>query len=116
MSHAVRFVCGLALALLLTHVFAAHAQPLSSEWQRCAKSDTAPDDGIAACTAIIDSGKERGKNLSIAHFNRANGWTAKGEADRAIADLSGAIGLDDTNGKAFFNRGNAWAARGACDR
>src|SRR5688500_9997572 len=92
------------------------AQSLTAEWQRCASSDAAPDDGIAACTAIIDSGAERGKNLSIAHFNRANGWLAKGELDRAIADFSGAIGLDGTNAKAFYNRGNAWAALGARER
>src|SRR5437763_1011363 len=104
MLRALPFVRCLVLILPLTQASAAHAQPLSAEWQRCAKSDTVPDDGIAACTAIIDSGKEREKNLSIAHFNRANGWATKGEIDRAIADLSGAIGLDGTNGKAFFNR------------
>ena len=76
----------------------------------CAKSDAAPDDGIAACTAIIDSGTERGQNLAIAHFNRANGWLAKGEFDRAVADLSAAIGLDRSNAKAFLNRGNAWGS------
>ncbi len=81
--------CGLVLAGPAT------AQ-LSVDWQACAKSDTSPDDGIAACTAIIESGLERGQNLSIALFNRANGWLAKGELDRAVADLSGAIGLDGT--------------------
>ena len=75
-----------------------------------------PDDGIAACSTIIESGTERGTNLAIAHFNRANGWLAKGELDRAVADLSGAIGLDRTNAKAFYNRGNAWMALGAHER
>src|SRR4030095_14488070 len=87
-------------------------RPFAAEWQRCAKRDTAPDDGIAACTAIIDSGVERGQNLGIAHFNRANGWLMKRELDRAIADLSGAISLDRTNARAFYNRGNAWGALG----
>src|SRR5205085_11426100 len=91
-------------ALLVMNLPPALAQPLSAEWQRCAKSDTAPDDGVSACTAIIDSGAERGKNLATAHFNRANGWLAKRELDRAIADFSGAIGLDATNAKAFYNR------------
>ena len=100
-------------ALLFAHALAAQAQPLAAEWQRCARSDAAPDDGIAACTAIIDAGTERGQNLAIAHFNRANGWLAKGEFDRAIADLSGAISLDRTNAKAFFNRGNAWVSAAA---
>src|ERR1041385_1596306 len=85
----------------------AAAQPLSAEWQKCAKSDTAPDEGIAACSAIIESGAERGKNLAIALFNRANAWLARGEFDRAVSDLSGAIGVDRGNAKAFYNRGAA---------
>ena len=56
------------------------------------------------------------EKFAIAHFNRANGWLAKGELDRAVADLSGAIGLDRSNAKAFYNRGNAWMALGAHER
>ena len=92
-----------AFALLAALVAAGPAAAqLSAAWQTCARSDTAPDDGIAACSTIIDSGTERGRNLAIAHFNRANGWLAKGELDRAVADLSGAIGVDGTDAKAVL--------------
>src|SRR6476646_3807616 len=110
-----RVLSHLIVALLAAPLPAA-AQPLAPEWQNCAKSDTAPDDGIAACSAIIESGAERGKNLAIALFNRASAWLAKGEFDRAVADLSGAIGLDRGNAKAFYNRGAAWVALGASER
>ena len=106
-----------AFALLAALVAAGPATAqLNAAWQTCARSDTAPDDGIAACSTIIESGTERGTNLAIAHFNRANGWLAKGEFDRAVADLSGAIGLDRSNAKAFYNRGKAWLALGAHER
>src|SRR5256885_13699462 len=97
-----RILSPLIVALSAALPLPAAAQPLAAEWQNCAKSDTAPDEGIAACSAIIESGAERGKNLAIALFNRANAWLAKDEFDRAVADLSGAISLDRGNAKAFY--------------
>ena len=83
--------------ILLLFAGVAVAQPLAAEWQNCAKSDTAPDEGIAACSAIIESGAERGKNLAIALFNRANAWLAAYDLARQIGfNETAALGQADT--------------------
>jgi tetratricopeptide (TPR) repeat protein len=48
--------------------------------------------------------------------NRGNGYYAKGEHDRAIADFDKAIGIDPAQATAFYNRGNAYYAKGDRDR
>ena len=51
----------------------------------------AGDVRIAACTRAINSGAGR---PSMNYNNRGNAYRAKGEMDRAIADLTEAIRLD----------------------
>jgi tetratricopeptide (TPR) repeat protein len=52
------------------------------------------DAQIAACTRQIDSGRWRGHDLAVEHYNRGISWKAKGDLDRAIADYTEAIRLD----------------------
>src|SRR5260221_74791 len=62
--------------------------------------------------SVVDSPGE----YALAHLNKGDGWLAKGDYDRAIADYNQAIHLDAMNSYAYYNRGGAWAEKGDYDR
>ena len=101
-----------AAALLAS---AALAQP-SPDWTACIASQQDPDAGIRACTAIINSGRERGRNLAIAYNNRGDGYWEKNDFDRALADYDQAIRVDKSYATAYVNRGLVWRDKGDLDR
>ncbi len=70
---------------------------------------------INACTTLIDLRQGTTAALAIAHNNRGNAYTAKGEYDRAIQDFDEAIKLDPTHAKPFNNRGVAYLRKGEYD-
>ena len=70
---------------------------------------------IDGCTALIDSGQGTTTALAIAHNNRGNALTAKGELDRAILDFDQSIKLDPADAKPFNNRGAAYLRKGEYD-
>jgi tetratricopeptide (TPR) repeat protein len=70
---------------------------------------------IDGCTALIDSGQGTTTALAIAHNNRGNAHTARGDLDRAIADFDQSIKLDPTFAKPFNNRGAAYLRKGEYD-
>lgn len=83
----------------------------------CKGNDGAtPDLRIGGCTAVIQSGKYSGKNLSFAFVNRGLAYRAKGDNDRAITDYNMAIRLDPNDATAFMDRGNAYKRKGELDR
>ena len=82
----------------------------------CNGPDTKPDEGIAACTRQIESGRLEGHDLAISYYNRGIFWYDKDESDKAIADYTKAIELSPDYASAFNNRGNAYAAKGDLDR
>jgi tetratricopeptide (TPR) repeat protein len=91
--------------------------PTFADDQRvCNSSRSKPDDGIAACTRQIASGRWTGHNLAISYYNRGIFWYDKDEPDKAIEDYNKAIELSPNYASAFNNRGNAWAAKGDLDR
>ena len=53
-----------------------------------------PEASIIACTQGIKSGKWKGPNLAAYYNNRAAAYRAKGDGDRAMADLNEAIPFD----------------------
>ena len=58
-----------------------------SNIELCNGSDrSSPDPQIKGCTALIETGKETALVLAIAHNNRGDALSAKGEFDRAISD------------------------------
>src|SRR5258707_2007832 len=66
-----------------------------------AKNNPSADLRIGGCTAIIQSGKYTGVNLAKAFVLRGKAYSAKDEVDKALADFSQAIKLDQNNSDAF---------------
>jgi tetratricopeptide (TPR) repeat protein len=52
------------------------------------------DASIAACTRLIESGQASETGLPIFFSSRGEGWSGKGDLDRAIADFTEAARLD----------------------
>ena len=70
---------------------------------------------IDACTALIDAGEGTTAALAVAHNNRGNAYTTKGDYDRAIQDFDESIKLNPTHAKPFNNRGVAYVRKGEYD-
>ena len=66
-------------------------------------------DSITFWTYIIEEGPYR---IPLAFNNRGIAFTARGQYDEAIGDLSAAISLDPNYDLAYYNRGKAYAAKG----
>jgi len=75
------------------------------------------DDRIKGCTALINSPrKEPNLVLAIAHNNRANAYSEKGDYERAIRDYDLAIQLNPNYAKPYNNRGVVYQKKGEYDR
>src|SRR5262245_13377004 len=87
---------------------------VSEEWARCLNENGAYslDVAIAACTAVINSGKETQAILAIAYSNRGYAHDSKGDKDRAIDDYSNAIRLSPMDADFYNNRGVAYRSKG----
>src|SRR5690348_1662828 len=104
----------LASASLLAGAAPAEDSPA---WKQCVNEQRAsPDVQISGCTAVIRSGREKGKSLAIAFNNRGNGFHAKQDYDRAIGDYDEAIRLNPSYARAYYNRGISYANKGLVDR
>ena len=77
---------------------------------------SSPDIQINGCTALIASGEAPPETLVIAHNNRGNAYTTKGEYDRAVQDYDESIKLNPNYARAFNNRGVAYQKKGEYDR
>jgi tetratricopeptide (TPR) repeat protein len=106
MSATARFAAGIIalIAAVLSHGETAHAQTAQQlDW--CDGKDNAtPELTISGCTAVIQSGKFTGKNLSLAFVLRGKAHRADGNADKALADFDRAIKLDSKNVGAWVER------------
>ncbi len=106
---AVAFVC-LSCASL-----GATALAKSDPWTGCSGED--PDVRIASCTEIITSASRKTKQNKIAaYINRGGAYRAKGDFDRAIADLDAALHLDPRSAAALIERASVFHAKGDLDR
>jgi tetratricopeptide (TPR) repeat protein len=74
------------------------------------------DTQIKSCTAVIQSAQETAHNRASAYLNRGGVWNAKGDYDRAIADLNEAIKLDPKFALLYASRSAVWNALGKYDR
>jgi tetratricopeptide (TPR) repeat protein len=101
----------LAAVLLLCAPALAHA----TDFDLCDKLADHPDDGIPACTRLLEPGVT-GVNQAAVYNNRGTGWYLKGFYDNAIADFSEAIQRNPKYTVAFQNRGRAWHKKAEYDR
>jgi tetratricopeptide (TPR) repeat protein len=124
--------CGVKLGVFsaVTLVFFA---PISASWaakvspiiderlkniELCNQSDPqAIDSRIQGCTALINSRrKEPTLVLAIAHNNRGNAYSEKGDYDHAIQDYDSAIQLNPNYAQPYNNRGVVYQKKGDYDQ
>jgi tetratricopeptide (TPR) repeat protein len=74
------------------------------------------DTVISGCTALIQSGNYRGRDLSTVFVTRATAYQREGQLERAIQDYDEAIRLDPSSATAYYNRGVAYGTKGDWDR
>lgn len=74
------------------------------------------DEAIAACTRLIDAGRQKGAELGALYRHRCVALVSKWQADRAISDCNDAVRLDSGNRAAFTARGHAWRIKHDNDR
>jgi tetratricopeptide (TPR) repeat protein len=117
----------LILAAMLLH---GRAQAQSEEqWDWCygigvpAPNVQPPELLIEGCTAVIQAGIHRGRNLVTAFTNRGVGHRQTSQRDRAFADFDQAIALDadylpayDQRGSLYWDIGDFEHARRDLDR
>src|SRR5216683_179860 len=95
--------------------FAGTFAALANDSEQCDKIAADPDEGIPACTRLIESGA-KSTNLAAVYNNRGTGWFSKGLYDNAIADFSEAIQRNPRLTIAFRNRGRSWYKKLDFDR
>ena len=82
--------------------------------ERCGHPD--PEISISVCSAVIQSGRARGRDLAVAHTERGIAYVALLDYDRALHDFGEAIRADATFSKAFANRGAVYGAKQDFDK
>ncbi len=81
---------------------------------RCGDPD--PEISISVCSAIIQAGRARGRDLAAAHTERGVAYVTLLDYDRALLDFAEAIRIDATFARAFANRGAVHGAKQDFDR
>jgi tetratricopeptide (TPR) repeat protein len=108
----------LALALALLASAGAGALAQKPEERRACEGDepATAEQRIAACTAVMKAGRDKGEKLAEVFNNRGLAYRGKGDLDRAIQDYAQAIKLAPKLAAAFVNRGVAHDRKGEYDR
>jgi hypothetical protein len=70
------------------------------------------EDGMAACTRAINSGRWQGDDLAALYFRRGSNYEFKDDLDRAIDDYNEAIQLNSDDPPTYQARGRAKKAKG----
>jgi lipoprotein NlpI len=96
-------------------VWPAFAEP-TADWKCNAITDVPLDERIAACTAVIDSGRFGRPSLIRAYFNRAGAYNKKTEFDRAVADYSALMEFHPGNIFVYNFRAYSYFQLGELDR
>ncbi len=104
--------CAATLFAIATFASASPAATLTRQQIDQCKGNEPAKVTIAACTAVIKSGRWRGKDLVWAYEHRGNAYYDSGDNDRAIADYTEAIRLDPKEAFAYNDRGNAYQQKG----
>ncbi|HET9468696.1 MAG TPA: tetratricopeptide repeat protein [Vicinamibacterales bacterium] len=101
--------CVIALVLI-----SALTPPSARAQARCGHPD--PEISISACTAVIQAGRARGRELADAHTERGIAYVTLLDYDRALQDFADAIRIDKTFVKALANRGAVHGAKQEFDK
>jgi tetratricopeptide (TPR) repeat protein len=102
--------------IALVVIWLISALPLSSARAQARCGDPDPEVSISVCSAIIQAGRTRGRDLAVAHTERGVAYVALLDYDRALHDFGEAIRIDATFAKAFANRGAVHGAKQDFDR
>ena len=76
----------------------------------CTQAVVTPDDTIASCSAVIDSGNLSGRPLAAAYSQRGYARTLRRSLAEAETDLDQAIEIDPDYAEAYCNLGTAYFA------
>jgi tetratricopeptide (TPR) repeat protein len=95
---------------------AALAQTVQERRQCEGDEDASVAQRIAACSAVIKGGKDKGEKLAEIYERRGVAHRAQGDLNQAIKDYDQAIKLNGKFAQAFNNRGVAYDAKGDFDR
>ena len=96
----------MVLAALFALTVPAGAQDSPDERRCTGQWRATVDERIAACAALIESGRYQPLNLAILHHNRGAAMRAKGDLAGAIAEFAEAIKLNPDYARAYADRGS----------
>src|SRR6185369_10933182 len=84
----------------------AKPEPIQNVAERaaCLNKDIPQAALIAACTVVIEAGKDKPPALATMYFNRGDAYREKGDLDGALADLDQAIKADPRNPSYYSTR------------
>jgi len=109
----------LAAALMAAWVLVG-SRPAVAQLQQlhslCANPTVTLDERIAACSQLITSGWDNGRNLAVSYFNRGAAWGKKNQLDRAVADLNEAISIQPNYLLPYNARGIAYLQQCSLDQ
>ncbi len=103
-----RLLIGLGMACIALPAWAQTQQ--QRDW--CYGVAATADQTIAACTALIQTGKEPTASLAVEYLDRGIGYATNGHYDQAIADYTKAIAIKPDYVHAYSNRGFAYEKEG----
>src|SRR4051794_37618760 len=112
---ATRGIGGVFLSLGLALATPALAATPADRADCADKINKEPDAAFAACTRVIDDGRETAVERLKAYKNRGRIAFGTKDYDRAIADYSEAIKIDPYDAPAYARRGMAWTEKGEFD-
>ncbi len=109
------FLLCFVLAAFVCVSLGAPAFAKSDHWMGCRGADI--DARITSCTEVIGRGsRETTRNRITAYINRSGAYRAKGDFDRALANLDEALRLDPKSALALLERASIYHAKGEFDR
>ena len=96
-----------AAIILVVPVQSRVAQAQTADPQQlCEGPQSTVDDRVKGCSAIIDAGQVRGRELAAAYAQRGFAFTLTRNLDQAKNDLDQAIKIAPDYAQAYVNRAN----------
>ena len=91
-------------------------EPADQAARTCAQPRGTPDDTIASCSALIEAGTLKGRELAAAYAERGFARTLKRSLAEAETDLNEAVKIDPDFAPAYVDRANFWTVSHKPDR